>query len=107
MKKSIIDDIQLINIPDTVELVLSQIKDLIAERKLLPGDRLPSEQKIADRTRNLFKGILFFINIQKIKMVSSPQVNPVTGLVQIPPPPINPQIIAVFRLSLFFHIPIP
>ena len=49
MKKSIIDDIQLINIPDTVELVLSQIKDLIAERKLLPGDRLPSEQKIADR----------------------------------------------------------
>jgi GntR family transcriptional repressor for pyruvate dehydrogenase complex len=45
-RQSILDHFQKVELPDPVDLVIQQIKDLIHSGILKPGDRLPSEKSI-------------------------------------------------------------
>jgi GntR family transcriptional repressor for pyruvate dehydrogenase complex len=45
-KKNILDHFNKVDLPDPVDLVIQQIKDLIHSGVLKPGDRLPSERSI-------------------------------------------------------------
>jgi GntR family transcriptional repressor for pyruvate dehydrogenase complex len=45
----LIDHFEKIDLPDPVDVVIQQIKDLIHSGVLKPGDRLPSEKKIEEK----------------------------------------------------------
>jgi GntR family transcriptional repressor for pyruvate dehydrogenase complex len=47
--RDLIEHFEKINLPDPVDVVIQQIKDLIHSGVLKPGDRLPSERKIEDK----------------------------------------------------------
>ncbi|MCF7939989.1 MAG: FCD domain-containing protein [Spirochaetia bacterium] len=49
MKKNIINYFNKIEQQDLTDLVIEQIQTLIVERKLNPGDRLPSEKRLEER----------------------------------------------------------
>ncbi len=49
MKKSTINHFNKIEQQDMTDLVIEQIQQLIGERKLNPGDRLPSEKRLEER----------------------------------------------------------
>ena len=46
-RRSILDHFEKVELPDPVDLVINQIRDLIHTGILKPGDRLPSEKRIA------------------------------------------------------------
>jgi GntR family transcriptional repressor for pyruvate dehydrogenase complex len=45
-RRNILDHFQKVELPDPVDLVIQQVKDLIHNGVLKPGDRLPSEKSI-------------------------------------------------------------
>lgn len=47
--RELIDHFERIDLPDPVDVVIQQIKDLIHSGILKPGDRLPSERKIEEK----------------------------------------------------------
>ncbi|UCF98066.1 MAG: FadR family transcriptional regulator [Spirochaetaceae bacterium] len=47
--QELIDRFEKIDLPDPVDVVIQQIKDLIHSGVLKPGDRLPSEKKIEEK----------------------------------------------------------
>lgn len=47
--RDLIDHFEKIDLPDPVDVVIQQIKDLIHSGVLKPGDRLPSERKIEEK----------------------------------------------------------
>lgn len=47
--RELIDHFEKIDLPDPVDVVIQQIKDLIHGGMLKPGDRLPSERKIEEK----------------------------------------------------------
>jgi GntR family transcriptional repressor for pyruvate dehydrogenase complex len=47
--RELIDHFEKIDLPDPVDVVIQQIKDLIHGGVLKPGDRLPSERKIEEK----------------------------------------------------------
>jgi len=47
--QDLIDHFEKIDLPDPVDVVIQQIKDLIHSGVLKPGDRLPSERKIEEK----------------------------------------------------------
>lgn len=48
-RQNILDHFQKVELPDPVDLVIQQIKDLIHSGVLKPGDRLPSEKSIEQK----------------------------------------------------------
>jgi len=48
-RQNILDHFQKVELPDPVDLVIQQIKDLIHSGVLKPGDRLPSEKTIEQK----------------------------------------------------------
>jgi GntR family transcriptional repressor for pyruvate dehydrogenase complex len=48
-RRNILDHFQKIELPDPVDLVIQQVKDLIHRGVLKPGDRLPSEKSIEQK----------------------------------------------------------
>ncbi|UCF98067.1 MAG: FadR family transcriptional regulator [Spirochaetaceae bacterium] len=48
-RKNILDHFEKVELPDPVDLVIQQIKDLIHAGVLNPGDRLPSEKSIEEK----------------------------------------------------------
>jgi GntR family transcriptional repressor for pyruvate dehydrogenase complex len=48
-RKSILEHLQKVELPDPVDLVIQQIKELIHAGILKPGDRLPSERSIEQK----------------------------------------------------------
>lgn len=48
-RQNILDHFQKVELPDPVDLVIEQIKDLIHSGVLKPGDRLPSEKSIEQK----------------------------------------------------------
>jgi GntR family transcriptional repressor for pyruvate dehydrogenase complex len=48
-RKNILDHFEKVELPDPVDLVIEQIKDLIHTGVLKPGDRLPSEKSIEEK----------------------------------------------------------
>jgi GntR family transcriptional repressor for pyruvate dehydrogenase complex len=49
VSRELIDHFEKIDLPDRVDAVIQQIKDLIHSGLLKPGDRLPSERKIEEK----------------------------------------------------------
>jgi GntR family transcriptional repressor for pyruvate dehydrogenase complex len=48
-RRSILDHFEKVELPDPVDLVINQIRDLIHTEILKPGDRLPSEKSIEQK----------------------------------------------------------
>ena len=48
-RKSVLEHFQKVDLPDPVEIVIQQIRDLIHNGTLKPGDRLPSEKNIESK----------------------------------------------------------
>ncbi len=48
-RKTLLDHFRKIDLPDPVDLVIQQIRDLIHSGLLKPGDRLPSEKSIEEK----------------------------------------------------------
>jgi len=48
-EKEPIDYFERIELQDPADAIVQQIKDLISSKKLKPGNRLPSEQKLEEK----------------------------------------------------------